>query len=214
MTLAHEMNRQAPIACPSSWCPTRGLRYSWKRWSSVLRRWSLPSRHAPQPVCVEAEAGLASKAWTTRSSQLQMVKNSGNPHWFHCQPTPPGSGQHRNDAIRENTFALFVSICIRTATFIVGKPNTSSPCSCRWTCSLVRWLQLKQQKLSFQEHEACLFFRRATHWCLFILLDREIEVNGQFVHLCIIGMSNRRVDPAKSNRATCFPRFRHLQSFE
>ena len=33
----------------------------------------------------------------------------------------------RNDAIRENTFALFVGMCIRTATIIVGKPG--------WTCS-------------------------------------------------------------------------------
>ena len=46
------------------------------------------------------------------------------------------------------------------------------------------------------------------------LLDCEIEVDGQFVHLCIIGISNCRVDPAKSNRATCFPRFRHLQIFK
>ena len=67
------------MACPSSWCPTRGLGYPWKRGSSVLRRWSWPLRHAPQPVCVDAGAGLASKAWTTSSSQLQMVKSSGNP---------------------------------------------------------------------------------------------------------------------------------------
>ena len=34
------------------------------------------------------------------------------------------------------------------------------------------------------------------------LLDRGVEVDGQFVHLCIIGISNWRVDPAKTNRAT------------
>ena len=78
VTLAHEMNCQAPIACPSSWCPTRKLGYSWKRCLLVLRRWSWPLRHAPQPLCVEAGAELASKACTTSSSQLQMVKNSGN----------------------------------------------------------------------------------------------------------------------------------------
>ena len=31
----------------------------------------------------------------------------------------------RKVAIRENTFALFVGMCIRTATFIVGKPGSS-----------------------------------------------------------------------------------------
>ena len=40
-------------------------------------------------------------------------------------------GIARNHAIRKNTIALFVGMCIRTTTFIVGKPNTSSPCSCR-----------------------------------------------------------------------------------
>ena len=34
-------------------------------------------------------------------------------------------GIARNDAIRENTFALFVGMCIRTATFTVGKPGAS-----------------------------------------------------------------------------------------
>ena len=34
-------------------------------------------------------------------------------------------GIARNDAITENTFALFVGMCIRTATFIVGKPGAS-----------------------------------------------------------------------------------------
>ena len=73
-------------------------------------------------------------------------------HWFHCQPTPPGCGHNRNDSTRVNMFKLFVSMCIRTVTFIVDKPNTSSPCSCHWTCSQVRW----QQKLSFQEHKSVL----------------------------------------------------------
>ena len=34
-------------------------------------------------------------------------------------------GVARNDAIMENTVTLFVVMCIRTATFIVGKPGTS-----------------------------------------------------------------------------------------
>ena len=34
-------------------------------------------------------------------------------------------GIARNDAIGKNAFALFVGMCIRTTTFIVGKPNTS-----------------------------------------------------------------------------------------
>ena len=34
-------------------------------------------------------------------------------------------GIARNDAITENTFALFVGMCIRTVTFFVGKPRTS-----------------------------------------------------------------------------------------
>ena len=34
-------------------------------------------------------------------------------------------GVARNDAITENTVTLFVGMCIRTATFIVGKPGTS-----------------------------------------------------------------------------------------
>ena len=38
-------------------------------------------------------------------------------------------GIARNDAIRENTFALFVGMCTRTATFIVGKPGTSKSLS-------------------------------------------------------------------------------------
>ena len=42
-----------------------------------------------------------------------------------CQPTPPGCGHHRNSAIRINMFALLVSMCIRTATFIVGFRNSS-----------------------------------------------------------------------------------------
>ena len=33
-------------------------------------------------------------------------------------------GIARNDAITENTVALFVGMCIRTATFFVGKPGT------------------------------------------------------------------------------------------
>ena len=85
-------------------------------------------------------------------------------HWFHCQPTPPGCGHHQNNAITINMFTLLVSICIRTAAFIVGKPNTSSPCSCDWTCSQVRWLQLKQQKLSFQEHEGVLVLLPHNSW--------------------------------------------------
>ena len=82
-------------------------------------------------------------------------------------------------------FALFVSMCIRTATFIVGKPNTSSPCSCHWTCSQVRWLQLKQQKLSFQKHGGVLVL--LPHNSLMSLhspLDRAsntvIKVDGRF----------------------------------
>ena len=89
-------------------------------------------------LCVDAGAGLASEAWTTSSAQLQLVRVLGTlrlHHWFYCQPTPLGNEHHRNDAIAENTFALFVGMCFRTATFIVGKPDTSNPCSCRWTCS-------------------------------------------------------------------------------
>ena len=155
-----KLNCQAPIVYPSSWCPTRKLGFSWKRWSSVLRRWSWPLRHAPQPVCVsrlELSSLQRRGRRVLRNSKLSRILGALQlHHWFHCQPTPPGCGHHRNDAIRRNMFALFVSMCIRTATFIVGKPNTSSPCSCHWTCSQVRWLQLKQQKLSFQKHGGVL----------------------------------------------------------
>ena len=75
-------------------------------------------------MCVDAGAELASMAWTTSSSQLQMVKSSGYPtntSLVSLSPTQPGSGHHRNDAIKENTFALFVGMCIRTATFIVAR---------------------------------------------------------------------------------------------
>ena len=84
-------------------------------------------------------------------------------------------------------------------------------------------LQLKQQKLSFEEHVGVLVLEEvgvtalSPHnplMSLHSLLDRGVEVDGQFVHLCIIGISNWRVDPAKSNRATCFPRIRHLQIFK
>ena len=33
-------------------------------------------------------------------------------------------GIARNDAITENTVALFIVMCIRTTTFFVGKPGT------------------------------------------------------------------------------------------
>ena len=79
----------------------------------------------------------------------------------------------------------------------------------------VGWLQLKQQKLSFKEHVAVLVLDEigvtalSPHnplMSLHFLLDRGVEVDGQFVHLCIIGISHWRVDPTKSNRATCFPK--------
>ena len=50
---------------------------------------------------------------------------------------------------------------------------------------------------SFQEHVGVLVL--APHNSLVylhFLLDRKIEVDGQFVHLGIIGISNCRVDPA------------------
>ena len=140
------------------------------------------------PTSLKSFSGHGYKAWTTSSSQLQLVRVLKTPrlhHWFHCQPTPLGSEHHRNDAIAENTFALFVGMCTRTATFIVAKPNISNPCSCHWTCSQVRWLQLMQQKLSFQEHEGVLIL--LPHNLLMSLhspLDRAsntvFKVDGRF----------------------------------
>ena len=87
----------------------------------------------------------------------------------------------------------------------------------------VRWLQLKQQKLSFEGYVGVLVLEEVGVMALsphnplislHSLLDRGGEVDGQFVHLCIIGISNCRVVPAKSNRATCFPRIRHLEIFQ
>ena len=75
-------------------------------------------------------------------------------------------------------------------------------------------LQLKQQKLSIGEHVGVLVLEEvgvtapSPHnplMSLHFLLDRDVEMDGKFVHLCIIGISHWRVDSTKSNRATYFP---------
>ena len=177
------------MACPSSWCPTRGLAYPWKR-RSVLRRWSWPLHHAPQPVCVDAGAGLASKAWTTSSSQLQLVRSSRNPAttslvllstnstWKWASPERCHRGKHvcalrwhvhsRSDLHSGHAGhieSLFLSLDLLTGMMLNRKhtfwrqvPVEKKRCSSaiRWSrpraSEQVRRLQLKQQKLSFQEH--------------------------------------------------------------
>ena len=70
--------------------------------------------------CVDAGAGLASRAWTTSSEYIAgFIVNQ-----LHLEV-----GIARNDAIRENTFALFVGMRTRTATFIVVKPGASKSLS-------------------------------------------------------------------------------------
>eukprot|EP00927_Polykrikos_kofoidii_P014152 TRINITY_DN16176_c0_g1_i2.p1 TRINITY_DN16176_c0_g1~~TRINITY_DN16176_c0_g1_i2.p1 ORF type:complete len:3105 (-),score=492.61 TRINITY_DN16176_c0_g1_i2:105-9254(-) len=156
-------------------------------------------------------------------------------------------GIARNDAIRENTFALFVGMCTGTATFIVGKPGTSKSLSLDMLAGMMLnrehpfWgqfpvvhkkvfqcdplvtpgailqaaeqigrLQLKQKRHSTEEHVGVLVLEEvgvtalSPHnplMSLHSLIDHGVEVDGQFVNICIIGISNWRVDPAKTNRA-------------
>ena len=59
-------------------------------------------------------------------------------------------------------------------------------------------LQLKQQKLSFEQHVGVIVLKKVgvtalspnnPLMSLHSLLDRGVEVDGQFLHLCIIGIS-------------------------
>ena len=50
---------------------------------------------------------------------------------------------------RKNTFALFVGMCIRTATFIVGKTNTSK--SPFLMLDLLRGMMLKRKQSFFED---------------------------------------------------------------
>ena len=171
------MNRQAPSGLSFVMYPITWTWLSLEKLSLVLRRWSWPLRHAPQPVCVKAGAGLTSKAWTTNSLQLQM----GEPYDYITGFLPTnstwkwaslGTMPSRKTRLRSSLACVFVQ---RPSSW--ASRAHRSPCSCRWTCSQVRRLQLKQQKLSFEEHVGVhvlkevgvLHFRRTIHSCLFIL---------------------------------------------
>ena len=166
----------------------------------------------------------------------------------HCQPTPPGGwASARNDAIRENTFALFVGMCIRTATFTVGKPGASkslflsldlltgmlltreqpvlvtvsrraqkvfqcdplvTPESILHAAEQVERLQLKQQKLSFEEHVGVLVLEEVGVTVLSpaqpievstFFLDCGVEVGWSFRSSLHHWHLKKRVDPANSN---------------
>ena len=149
-------------------------------------------------------------------------------------------GIARNDAIRENTFALFVGMCIRTTNFIVGKPEhievpvpVAGPAhrhDAQAQTPVLGTVSRRAQKgvpmrsvghapktscarqsrsdgcsrssrsffLFFEKHVGVLVLEEvgvtalSPHnplMSLHSLLNRGVEVDGQFVHLCIIGIS-------------------------
>ena len=91
--------------------------------SSVLRRWSWPLRHAPQPVCVKTGAGLF---FFKKKVDDEFFATPDDEEFWKPDDYVTGFfvnlllevGIPRNDAITENTVALFVCMCIRTATFV------------------------------------------------------------------------------------------------
>ena len=133
VTFAHEMNCQTPSGLSFVMVSNTWTQLSLKKESSVRRRWSWPLRHAPQPVCVDAELGSLQNV----VDEIFTIPN-GEEFW---EPYVYIIGSWSTNS--KHVCALRWHVHSHNDLHR-GQPGKSSSCSCR---SQVRRLQLKQQNL-------------------------------------------------------------------